>query len=640
VGLGLAIWIVVAVGAVGVRGVRWDEAYEHAQILSGRVPYPAGHPLYRYVHNGFSLQTYLSAAVVWIAPGPVVLCGIRNVLFVLTTVAPVYLFAGRLAGDAMWGHAAAALALSGILVEFDGSYPLSVWPNTFTNGYLGGGYMLVTLFLILSGRLRTGLFLLGLAPAIHVGELPAILGVSGLFLVWKLIRGGRAEVIRAAPWGLAGLALCVAFAGIMRLFHVPIAGAPADASEVMSVWRGYTEFFDPHRRFPSGNAQIAAVGALLLGGAAARSMGRTEPMWRWLWIYIASVSLMVWGVMAVHAAMDREIPFLLIGWMPYRLLNLALPVLLATIAGVLAAPDPRGDRANTIGPWMVCGALAFAFALPVVRALIGEAAVDRYFSSGEFLLMLLAGSAYARLARGLAPDRLFFAVWQLGVAGGFVALTAFHQLGAAAFALGAGCTALAESGRGFTPAPLARWATPLTAGLLAAALLWGEFGHRAPLPRSDFDRRAAAYLDGRGQANAVLLARPDEFLLQARTGHPVLVETATASLMSYQPELGPGIQRTYQDIYGIRFDRAPEGDVSERDWEELWSARTAGEWHALASGYGFDYIVAPARLELKLEEVLRGDGSVMYRADGAAGPDADAGNVVNGGRDTQGDTGI
>jgi len=600
------------VAAVAVRGVRWDEAYEHAQILSGQIPYSENHPLYRYVHNGFSLQTYLSALVVWLMPGPIVLNGIRNVLFVLASVLPAYLFTRKLTGNALWGHAAALLTLAGVWLEFDSSYPLSVWPNTFTNGYLGGGYMLLTMYLILTARWRTGLFFLGLAPAIHIGELPAILPVCGLLLVWTFVRGDRAPLLRALPWGAAGVAICVGFGLLIRFgFYVPWPEIVSEAASVDAIWKGYTEYFDPHRRFPPMNAQVGAVAALLIGIGAAMTLGVREPLWRWLAIYTASVVAVVWVAMSIHAALGPETPFLVIGWMPYRLLNLLLPVWLATVIGVLAGrEDEAGGR---IGAWMVGGALALYLGLPILRLGLGDDLIDRYLASGELVMLLLTGAAYARLARTI-PARYGVALgWRVAGAAGFVGLVFVHQLGATAFALGAIAFLSFQMRSRLTIPAFPRWSIAGTAAALALLLNYEQFTSREQLPRSTFDEQIADYMEERGERGVVLLAHPSEFLLQARVGNPVLIETQTASLMSYLPALGPWIQQAYLDLYGFGFDQRPPANIDAR-WRELWAARSAEEWGALAHRYELGYVIAPASVPLDLEPAVKGDSATLYRA--------------------------
>ena len=118
---GAAACMLFAIIAVALRGVRWDETWEHAQILSGQVTYPEGHPLALYVHNAFSFPTHLSAWLLSLGAGPALLCGFRNVLFLLASMLPVYALTATLTRSIWAALLASLLMMQGILREFDGS---------------------------------------------------------------------------------------------------------------------------------------------------------------------------------------------------------------------------------------------------------------------------------------------------------------------------------------------------------------------------------------------------------------------------------------------------------------------------------------------------------------------------------------
>ena len=101
----------------------------------------------------------------------------------------------------------------------------------------------------------------------------------------------------------------------------------------------------------------------------------------------------------------------------------------------------------------------------------------------------------------------------------------------------------------------------LTAVILATGHQWR---YRESLPQSPFERDTARLLEARGEPNALLLAEPYSYALQARTGHPILAEAATPSLISYLPRLAPGIDKLYSELYGIRFGL---GETSAPSWK-------------------------------------------------------------------------
>ena len=276
--LTVALYVVLA---VVLRGVRWDETYEHAQIIAGQVRYPPGHPLALYVHNAFSFQTFLSGLVLKLGGGAGVLCGMRNILFLAGSIAPVYLLAAGLSRSVLAGLMAAALALQGIMLEFDGSYPTAVWPVLYSNGHIGGAAALLGLCALVFGWWRTAFFLVGVLPCIHVGQWPPLAGVTlvyGLHAAWRARRGEADQLMGAgaAPYlgyTLLGLACTVLFWAVHRqgVLPLPESGPFAARAGAEAVWRGYTALHDPHRAFPPGNGHVVLLGAILLCGMGAFS---------------------------------------------------------------------------------------------------------------------------------------------------------------------------------------------------------------------------------------------------------------------------------------------------------------------------------------------------------------------------------
>lgn len=607
--VGVALWAVFCVAVVAVRGVQWDETFEHAQVITRATPYPEGHPLFRYCRNAFSLQTYASAAMLKAGFGAGAICGLRNVLLLASTVLPVFLLGSMLSGGVVWGHGAALLALSGAYIEFDSSYPFVIWPGMFSNGPVGGGYALVVLFLLVAGRGRWAALLLGLMPCIHIGQMPPVLGLAGLYAAWLVWRGRGREIVPWAPWFGMGVVLCGAFWLVQRHFHVPASaeGPYAVAGDVAAIWQGYTAR-DIHRQFPPFNGQIALVGFVLLTAFAAwhewrgRRCDAARPgPWSGLFLYGAGIAGAVWAIMIAHRLMAPAVPFLLIGWMPYRLVNHIPPLLLVASVAILARPKSRAQ-------WIVGAALVFfLFQIAAVRVL-PPSFYYRYLAGGEAALFGLYGAAWVCLVLSCERGR---AGWAGLGAAGWLVLAWSHQYGAACVLVGALATAALARKPGAMVLGPAR-ATAAACVLLGALITIGQAVGRNPLPQSEFDRQVVGALAERGDDAAMLVAQPDEFLLQARTGHPVFVETATASLMSYLPEIGPTINQMYDDVYGIRFDRA-----GATPWRDLWAARDSETWRRLAERYGFRYVVTYDHLELDLPRVFEtATGAALYDAGG------------------------
>lgn len=193
------------------RGIRWDETFEYAKAITGRTPYPEGHPFLRFSREALSLQTYASAWLVGLGGGPAIVCGLRNYLYLLATTVPVFLITTALSRRSIVGHAAALLFLLGILHEFDGAYPLSAWPALGSIGHIGMGYALFILALFALGLRAPAFFLLGLMPAFHLGQAP-ILGILAAGYGMYLVRRRNTQSLaRGLRFFLVGLTLAGIF---------------------------------------------------------------------------------------------------------------------------------------------------------------------------------------------------------------------------------------------------------------------------------------------------------------------------------------------------------------------------------------------------------------------------------------------
>ena len=253
--------------------------------------------------------------------------------------------------------------------------------------------------------------------------------------------------------------------------------------------------------------------------------------------------------------------------------------------------------------------------------ILGADLFARYVAMGDAVLFGLFGAACGVLTMRIKPSAVAgvaFVTMGLAV---FFALAFYHQFGLGCIGAGWLLAVVGHTTRLFDVPGRIIGRGPVLAAMCAAsglALCGHEGWQRKHLPVGAFDRCVTAYLRDQDESNAMIVAAPDELLLQARTGHPVFVETATASLLSYVPELGPVIQRMYRDVYGLRFDRPPRANATP--WTERWRARHRSEWEALAETYGFRYVLAPASIDLDLLVALEDDSMTLYAVFGRERP--------------------
>lgn len=612
-GVGLAFWSAFCLAAVALRGVRWDENYEFAQAITRAIAYPQGHPLVRYTTGMFSLQTHALAALSYLSASPTVLCGCRNVLFLMATVLPAFLFGALLARRIVWGHIAAAMSLLGAHLAFYSTYPQFVWPGMYSNGHVGTGYALAVLYLLAAGRWRAGFFLVGLMPCIHLGQWAPVLLFAILFTCAAQRRFQRSTLNRAFAWGAFGLAVSTGFWAVTRAFAVPLpsAGPYYSAADPHAVWLGYMARHASHRTIPWSTGHIALAALPYLGLAAARREARDgTPRGPWYAVVLYSLCIagIVWTVMAIHAALGPRIPFLLISWMPYRLMNHVPPLLVVATVAVLA--DGR-DRSTATG-LLVAAVLIYGIVKPGLRGLAGDDLFARYLETGIGALFTLYGAAVGVLMRRLRDDRRFVAPWVVAGLVGWTALACVHQFGAACIVVGLAAAFLIDG-------PLAPTLARVQADRLACALalilvlvlVHREWTTRDHLHVSPFERRVAEYLEARGEPDAMLVADYRQEGLQARTGHPVITDMATMTWIAYRPSLGPSMDKLYGDLYGIRFLPQPEPEPTKA-WFGHWADRNRDQWQVLADQYSFHYVIAPDFIELDLPRVIDGQTQSLY----------------------------
>ena len=598
----VVIWLMATIIAVLARGLHWDESYEHAQILAGMVQYPEGHPQAVYAHNAFTVQTAVSALLLRCGAGAWGVEFFRNVLFLLATVLPPCLLTIVATGRAWLGHMAALLTLCGVFLAFDGSYPLMVWPETYSNGHIGGGWALVALALLLGGNPRAGALLFGLLPAVHVGQWPVLLGWMGCAGAWLAFNGQWHTLRRGAVWAALGLALTTVFA----VFHYAVLRVPIDAEltgEARELWAAFTGYHDLHRQPPGVNGQCMIIATLVLSGLALTG----RPL-RWphagIALYAAGIAAAVWMTQVLTALLGDGLPFVFQAWMPYRMIN-HLPACFVALAFALLT---RRERF----PWpelLLVGYTAVLALLPTALRFAGDGTVGTmlraYLGEGDAVVFVLFGAA---VAVGVESR------WRWALVAVCVApLAWFHQFGAACVVAGAAVAGLSKMGTVPSESPSAwtvpflrlsrralsrmRGPHPYIQALLFLAVLLVLVGHQAryrvSLPMPAFQARVAALLQE--EPDALVVTEPFPFLWQAQTGVAIFTDATSHSLVSYLPALAPRIEAMYTEVYGITLRAA-----ALADYRDTWAHRDARTWRTLAARWHFTHVAAPSDVPLNL----------------------------------------
>lgn len=617
---GALFWVVFSLAAVVLRGVRWDENYEFAQVILGHVPYPEGHPLLQYVRSFYSLQTYVLAALMHWAPGPLLANLLRNWIFLAASTVPVFLLGTLFSRRQLMGHVAAIFILLEVHVSFYSTYPIHVWPGMFSNGPVGQGYMLVGLWALLDRRYRLAGLLLGFAPAIHLGQFPPLLATAALYGIYLLRSGQKHHVLALLRHMLPGLMACVAFAIGLHYFknNPPVDGPYFSPVPPDALWHTYMARYATHRAIPYTTGHLVLAGSVLLGlaflachrfglvpPAPAVSPERAlDPPRAWAAVYCAIVAAIVWGIMLIHIQMGPEIPFILAGWIPYRLMNHCSPVLLPLL---LAVCHDRDRRIPTCLPALLLAALV----APLAQFVLSPEAVARYLTPNAFLYFALFGAAAGTLIilayrRGNSQAAVAASITVLLLA----ALALFHQFGAACVAVGVLLGMIRVPGVSNRALQVSSTGLAL---LVLLALLAHQHERRNHLSRSSFQRSVATYFEREGEPHAMILVPWMQAGDQAATGHPVMADMATLFHGIYRPAIAPAVNAIFQDFYGISLDPDAVPEDLDRPWHEVWPAKSLDEWQALAGKYSLRYVAAPDFMRLPLERIFGANGRVLYR---------------------------
>ncbi len=649
---GLLFWISFCVVIVLIRGIRWDEHWDLAQVILGRVPYPEDHFLYVWTRDVRNLPIFISTFAAWLFERPEALNALRNVAWMLATAIPLYLTGLALTRSALCGHIAVVLALAGLHISFDASYPIYAWPAYFSNGHVGMGYAMAVLGLLLTRRWRTAAFMLGFMPSIHIIHMMPVAAVALAMVAWAW-RAGHRELLRhALIYAIPGIILSAALWTLPAGVQAPASGPYYAAGDWMPIVKAYmsqgTHWSQPGvaASFTNSNFILASALLLCLGAArATRTASGPGAPWAWMSLYLSLCAAAVWGMTALHWIFGMQLPYILLASMPYRFANHATVLALAIIPGVLImSGDKRHSTPSAIGPWLLAFALAYITFRELLEGVAGNDAYIRYLAPGDGPVYALTGAAAAILTAHLWPDRRIRVLWTAAWLTIVTLAGLAHQFGAACFVLGVTAvaaypllrrprlpceaqlrqavaqqqlssnneTAPSRAKRSF--AKLLRSNSRATLLLVVLATLKigaGEWRAREVLPISEFDRAITAHLDRLGHPSAMLASYPSQHRLQSRTGHPVLVDAGSADSMVYTPELAPSIQQIHSDLYGIRF--YPPQDPQAPPWDELWKNRSRQEWAELGRRYGFSHVLSPNDTPLDLEPSLPGPTDTLYR---------------------------
>lgn len=600
---GALLWLAFSVVVVALRGVRWDESFQFAQVLLDLIPYPDDHPMVQHVNNMFCAQTYLSAAVMWLDPNPLFTCGYRNILHFLIKLLPFFLFGTLLTRRIMGGHITALLAfLAG--QGFWNVYPSYWWPIVSANGAIGLGFALLSLYFVCADRPRLAFAFAAAMPAIHIGQCPPVLAIACLYFVHS-VWTRRPHFLREALSGLA-IGLCVtALSGAVYLYaRVPPPESGPYFSNVpwKNIWLGFMHGYNYHRELKFGEDQIVLVWMALLGTATAYlefKDGKRGP-WLWLGLYGWVVCVIVWATMAAHYALGDHLPPIFTNWLPYRLANHLTPLLVVMMAALIMKSAPNYIRDSLL----LAPLLAVAFGANASHAFLLLGGMTTYFV--YLRLQENRPVAYGWLA---LTGAACFLLW--------LAFDAYAYWWMAGWAL-AIAVALYETLA--PPANVHRYwqhAAACACAIIVAHLLWGQWQGRnniiERLEQTPFEQQTAAYLAQHAAPDTMLILPMQLWCMQERLGYPVITEAASLSWIPYHKTIGQALWKIYKDIYGVDLTSYTPMQSWLASYRNVWTKRTPAQWAQIGHEYNSQFVIAPDFIDLQLPLLIESKTLRLYQ---------------------------
>ncbi len=667
---GAFVWGAYSIVQIAINGVVMDEVLAPAQIISGAVQFPAGHPHQIYYPTAYNLFHYLAAGVWAIDPSPLAISAARNFLFLFVSAFTPFAIAVLLARRPLWGHLAAAATVTEMALRFEGVYPMWIFPNGYSNGHIGLHAAMLVAVLLLARQWKTGGLLLGMLPAIHPAMPLVIWPWSGAYLLFSresLNRRERTGLLLAIG---SGLVVCAALALIIFI-RAGDSGAvpPYDIQSAAQVdgklvhWQ-FTTTTDAHRRlaplwyygYSVSPIALLAILALLLWNPKRSELPdsavTSHRIGRWLLALSVIAAMYVYGAWVIQY-WRGWLPGPIAISMPFRFSNvLAVLLVPVTVAAVACAYAVMGERPRQLA-LLILACLIF---------IAGTGFFSKRYPEALYAVWgtLLAMDFYAcrrRPWRRWAPLAAILTIVAITLAisgetrirGAWIPLTKSLLISFMVCLLAFGLSGLhwrrresRQEGKPVEPQealqPAARswllkirWGqVSLLCACVAASLLVLP---RSPngtvlerLPRWDMisqdDRDLSQWLATHARPNEMILpAITPTNKVQHMTNHPALMEKETLWLMSYMPNLSPVIGIMMRDLYGIDYTNLdqfyglfPGGRV---DWyspvlQKIWKERKRDEWQALGRKYGFRLALSPTDTPLDLPVALRGRNWDLY----------------------------
>ena len=554
----------------------WQVAVESAQVVARLVQYPSGNPFYVYhtklwtvlhqvlavlLAGGFSERT-LSVAV--------------SGLLGMVSFQAVSLIAYALSRDALIAAGASALVFFTRVAEANSIYPIWLVGTSHTYGVIALSFATLVIGFLGCGWYRTGVFLLGLAPAVHPSVGAWLILIASIVFVsdWRRL---RVELRPALPAFVAGAGLTAASLAIQLLL---IADVPeVDPSTTTKYLAAFVSFWDMHRQPVELGAATVRVNAAALVVALFFLFRQPEQLSapaRLLMRFVAATAGLSVALTFVSWIPPERLPPAILIAMPGRMLNLNMLVAGPLLIGLFAAWR-RTSLPATGGVLLLilCAAL-----------LIGNRSGLWTFEAGHRALA-------AAISPGLRPNATNVVLIAMLLA---IAVAWLSR----------------QSSRG----GVARVTYVATLLLMATAVIL-TWNLQRPRGFEMTDRTNEVLFRMLSEGRGLLLTGGDLHLVQLRSRRPILLDGGGLDALPYAVESAPEMDRILREVYGVDLLNPPDearfrGSIPPEFTRAVWQSYSREQWEALASRFGVRQVLTPGDWELKLPVAVRNRTLTVY----------------------------
>jgi hypothetical protein len=570
-------WSVLALsGLLGfltgaLRFPTWQVAVEASQVVAGLVQYPADNPFYQYQLKLWTMLHQVSAVLLRAGVSEIALSQLISGLLGMVSFQALALLVYAFSKDTLLAILSPALIFYTRAAEHGAVYPIALMGTDHTYGVLGLSTALLVVAMLGTRLYRAGLFLLGLAPAVH----PSIGGWLLLIVAacaWWDFRSMRAELRPALPYLAAGFAV-TAFSLVIQLamgWNLP--GVDADiASRYLSA---FVTAWDDHRR----PAAVVSVGTIL-------NLDLLVIACLWLYRFAADLSraeLFVLRVFAVSAILSLALLF--VSWLP---------------------PDTLPAALLTLMPSRFLNFDVLAF-VPVILGLLGRYRNRPWGRLAIAFFMIALFVSYRSMVWDGRPVAQRFDE--------YLRLNPWHVFVAASLVLPAIRMAPAS-----TDERLSRMVRPVAALSVLVLIVSTALTWRRPAPYPLLDRTNDPFwADVARETRGLLLTGGSFHLVQLYTRRPVLLDGGALDFLTYAPGGAPAVDRILREVYGIDFFNPPDdarrtAAIPHRFNKPVWEGYPRVKWEEIGWTFGVSHVLTRADWTLDLPIATQNRFWKLYR---------------------------